>query len=833
MIKIQLLKKYITNFVIIIFTFSSFCHISFANSKLANAEINDNLIAPLMWNLKHFNEHFVGRKEFLKNMHDYFFTQENNLLVVSGEGGSGKADVIQRFVEQHQETYNIVWWFDVKGNLKEQYRNFALEWNRIVYDDPRKNLLQINFEHLNEDELIEQVNDRLRITKLNWLIVLDKVQETADALKYTPKKSDRKSSGHIIISTKNSTIHENVMHLGPLKREESIELLLKLTGSDDRSQANLLAATLDDSPIAVSRAGLFIATYPAINMKEYNRLFKNDRHKLWEAEKQLQSQRVKFNSYKATVYSTKIRNIEEVRKESALAYELLGIISFLDNKHISENLLKEYFKQTHNKENNNIEFTNALSLLMKYSLLNRENSLNHKRTTTRIEENEKAGRTEKDIFYETSELTQLIMQDLLHDKEKKHYLEDLSLIFNQILLDNPHYLNEQIDSPHIISHIKALNKHAYELKLYDNRVFNLYLLELEHNIYNITDNKEIENLINKIEEVSKNLSEPDNTLMLKYALLKSEFLGSKADYTTSIKEALTAYEISKKLENIKPEEKLMTYNRLARLYNVLGNTSEALKYADLSKKVVEQEENYSLNPRLNDYRQDSYRIAAKIYVDYGELDQALKYAVISTKEVALDNDSRMPLSDISANLILIDILIRLERLEEAKQKLESLKKAINHSLPKEHIYQANIMSYSCYVDALLGNIKIDQAIKENFAAQNLHKKLLGESYHKNRHVFMNHRFLGELYEKQGNVLKAEEEYSTGLKILTNIYNNDEAVTDDLSYFHAKLAIVNLKLQQPDTALKHLNTHHKIFGKKHKRSVQLVRYFIANKVNIGM
>lgn len=514
---------------------------------------------------------------------------------------------------------------------------------------------------------------------------------------------------------------------------------------------------------------------------------------------------------------------------------MLGIISFLDNKHISENILKEYFKQKYNKDNN-IEFTNALSLLMKYSLLNREKGLNHKTTTSKIEKNENAGKTEKDIFYETSELTQLIMQDLPSDKDKKHYLEDLTLIFNKLLLDNsPHYLNEKIDSAqaHIISHIKALNMHAYELKLYDNKVFNLYLLELEHSIYNITSNKEIENLINKIEEVSKNISEPDNTLMLKYTLLKSEFLGSKADYTTSIQEALSAYELSKKAENIKPEEKLMIYNRLARLNNVIGNTSEALKYADLSKKIVEQKENNNLTQKLNDCRQDFYRIAAKIYVDYGDLDQALKYAIISTKEVALDNDSKIPLSDISANLILIDILIRLDHLKEAKQKLELLKKTINHSLPKEHIYQANIKSYISYVDALLGNIKIDQAIQENLAAQNLHKKLLGENYYKNRHVFVNHRFLGEFYEKQENYLKAEEEYSTGLKILTNIYNNDEAVTDDLSYFYTKLAIINVKLQQPTAALKYLNTHHKIFGKKHSRSLQLVRYFVANKVDIGI
>lgn len=377
---IKIISKYLSKIILIIFTSIYLNQISLATDN-TNSVNKDGLTAPLMWNLKHFNEHFVGRKEFLQNMHQFFFEQKNNLLVISGEGGSGKAEVIQRYAEQHQSTYNIVWWLDVRGDLKEQYRNFALEWNRIVYDDPRKNLLQINLDHLSEDELIEQVNDRLRITELNWLIILDKVQETADSIKYSPKKPNNKSYGHIIISTKNSTIHDHVMHLDNLEREESIELLLKLTGEEDKTQANLLATTLDDNPLAVSRAGLFIASYTAINMEEYNRLFTTDRQKLWDAENQLSKQRTKFNSYKATVFSTKARNIDEIKKESVIAYEFLAIISFLDHKNIPEIILKEYFKTKHNKDLSDIDFNNALSALMKYSLLNRSNNSSNDSST--------------------------------------------------------------------------------------------------------------------------------------------------------------------------------------------------------------------------------------------------------------------------------------------------------------------------------------------------------------------------------------------------------------------------------------------------------------------
>lgn len=94
--------------------------------------------------------------------------------------------------------------------------------------------------------------------------------------------------------------------------------------------------------------------------------------------------------------------------------------------------------------------------------------------------------------------------------------------------------------------------------------------------------------------------------------------------------------------------------------------------------------------------------------------------------------------------------------------------------------------------------------------------------------------LAEIYEKKNNNLKAENEYSTGLKIITNIYDNrSDAKTDDLSYFYTKLAIISVKLQKLEEALKHLRTHRQIFCKKHPRSLQLMEYFGDNKVDVGM
>jgi hypothetical protein len=165
------------------------------------------------------------------------------------------------------------------------------------------------------------------------------------------------------------------------------------------------------------------------------------------------------------------------------------------------------------------------------------------------------------------------------------------------------------------------------------------------------------------------------------------------------------------------------------------------------------------------------------------------------------------------------------------QKLEILEPLSEDSLPSDNSYKTNITTYNTYVGALLGK-NLDQAIQFSIANQEVLKKSLGEvSYYKSRHVFMSYKFLGEIYEKQGDNIKAEQEYSIGLKILTNIYGqSSNAVTDDLSDIYNKLAIINLKLKRSTKAIEYLKLHQQVFGYKHPRSVKLIGSFVKKNID---
>lgn len=813
MIKSKLLEKFIKNlsgFVVVILLLISVR--TFADSPSF----------PLISNLKNASEYFVGREKFLKDMHEFLFEhKKHHALVISGCAGAGKTQVITRYAELHKVNYEIIWWFDVNKDLDRQYRNFAKAWNRLVdkhYKDiAEQNFLQINLES-GADHIVEEVHDRLKHTKLSWLIIIDSVKDSAIAIRDFPKHNNQ-GSGHIIISTQNSALHANVMRLTTLSREESIELLLKVTGENDINKANSLADTLGDYPLAVSAAGNFIAANSALNMDEYNRLFKTKRQELWEAENQLEMKRNELRGYKSTISTYFSMSINQIKKESALAYELFAIVSFLDSDNIPEDLLLQYVKENYGQDSIDIGFKNALSTLLKQSLLIR--NYKNQKLINEVTNNNKP-------LFTTYEMMQLSMQDLLTLEEKQLYLNKTIIAANKFLSRNIYQLTNFLSEySYFTAHIAALTKHAVDLELYNNDVLQLSLRELEYNLSSLGNNQKAEELISRVEKVSQHVSNQDNLSMLRFALMKSAFQGGNGNYEASLKEALYAYGLSKiSLEDVSPDDKLMIYNRLARLYNITGNNVDAFKFAELGRKILDN------TSTLRGHRQDFYRIMVKIYVDSGDFAKALEYSELTA--VKLDSQKISPLSDISAHLINADILIRLGKYSQAMQKLNLLSQVISNSLPAEHLYKANIMTYISYVQTTLGLINAKQAIQTILAAQAMYKKLIGEAgYYKHRHVFMSYRFLGEIYERQKNYLKAEEEYSVGLKIISNIYGSTEqAKTDDLSNFYCQLAVVNIKLQRQKAALKYYDLHNQVFELNHPKSIKLMEYFVDNDVDLG-
>ncbi len=817
------LFQYIYQFLFISLLFFCINHECLANNSVT-PKSNDDITAPLIWNLRHFNEHFVGRKEFLKNMHGHFFEGKNNLLVVSGGSGSGKAAVIQRYAEQHQATYNIAWWFDIKQDLKEQYRNFALEWDRIVYDDPNKHLLEIKVENLSEDELINQVNDRLRITKLNWLIVLDNIQEIADIQKYIPKKSSNQGYGHIIILTKNSTIHDNVMRLDKLDREESIELIIKTTGKNDRTQANALAETLEDNPLAIARAGLFIASYDLNTIEEYNQLFKNDRQKIWQAEKQLQNQRIKYKSYKSTLLTSNAKNIEETKKESNLAYELLSIIALINNEDISEDILGAYYKFKYNKDSNDIDFKSAISVLLKNSIVYRYNDLNYSY------KNLKEG---KESFLTTNKLTQLTLQDLQETKEKLFYINATVAAVNHLIPAGSYSSTGFIlQNPYILAHILKSLHFANEVNLHNNETLKLQLHLLGYYLYGRRDDQKAEQLITLIDQQIKSIQEIDDLLKVRLAIFKSAFLDkAKRDHENSFKQITLAHDLAKKQINPPIEESFLIYRRLAKCYNSINDSESAGKYVALAKQFFDQ------NSELQVYQKTMYKILIKIALDKNDYTKALEYSNIYIANLDKKKDSKQLTSkDISIYLQHVDILIRLKQYEEAQSILEWILKLDDDLFPTfKAAYKPNAVIYHTYINMLSNKNATKDQINTMLEAQQTLKNTFGEKrYYKSLYAYRHHLFLGEMYELLDNHKQAEEEYFTGYQTLINFYNNTSkastTTTDDFSETISKLAIINVKLEKPREALGYLRMHREMFGKKHQRSLRLVRYFVENKVS---
>lgn len=823
---LSLLFKYLSSFVkFIIFSFA-FVHVVHANQSF-----------PVMWNLQNSDEYFIGRTEFLKSMHEYLF-EKDNCLIISGLPGFGQTQVIKRYAELNKENYDIVWRFDASKNLSEQYINFAKRWNKVIKkyykDDSEQNLLHINLDLINTDIIEEQVHYRLKVTKLNWLIIFDNVSNYSDILSNLPKKYNSNGYGHLIISATNAASYsaaKNVMILDKLKREESVELLLKTTGEIDHVNANLLAETLQDHPLAVARAGSFIEFYKSISIAEYNRLFLTERKKLWEKEKQFITQD-NNNSYKINVFTTLSLIIDAVKKESPMAYDLLTMIAFVDCKNIPETLLLQYIRSNYNKEYNylDFDFKDALSVLLKYSLITR--NFPNKNTET--------NKLRKETLFTVHGLTQLVIQDLLNEEEKRFYLNRSIVAINNLLPNNIHLLMKSLSKAFYVKpHINILSKHAKDLKLYNSEVMQLELRLLEYNLSGIRNDKEVEGLINRVEHINKKIQKINQDqktfLKIRLAIMKSAFFAwVKAEYLPALKEALYAYDLIKTLSSPYHynDEYLMIYNRLARLYSVIGDNTNAFKYAYLGKEIIDNNSN-----NLLEYKNDFLKILVKVYIDKGDYHQALEYSNLALNK--LDYNSaigEVSLGDIAAYLINADILIRMERYEEAMQKVRLLNDIAKKFLPNEHsLYKAHIMSFYGYLSALLElENNLEQNIYKLISSQKTLKELLGEeNYYKNCNVYLGHKFLGELYEKQGNNLRARQEYSIGLKILANTYiSADDVATDDLSDLYCKLAIINLKLGLPSKAIDYIDSHYHIFGLDHPRSIKITEYLTDNNVELG-
>ncbi|HTA36688.1 MAG TPA: TIR domain-containing protein, partial [Solirubrobacteraceae bacterium] len=216
---------------------------------------------PPIWNVPVATRTFEGRGQALTNLR-HGLGEDGRAAVmqtraVHGLGGVGKTQLAVRFAHEHRGAYDVAWWIraEQEATRLADYGALAVELG----------LAEAATGDLN-DQVLAVKTWLERSTR--WLLIFDNAPDP-DAV--APLLPDGQA-GHVLITSRR---HANWRSLGALpvqldvwERTESIDYLIRSTGSEDRASADRVAELLGDLPLALSQAAAY-TNERAITLETY------------------------------------------------------------------------------------------------------------------------------------------------------------------------------------------------------------------------------------------------------------------------------------------------------------------------------------------------------------------------------------------------------------------------------------------------------------------------------------------------------------------------------------------------------------------------------------
>ena len=280
-------------------------------------------LLPPVWNVSHHrNPNFTGREDILSELGLALTSGEPAAWkqALTGMGGVGKTQLAVEHIYRHKPDYKVIWWIhsDEPAAMAADYASLAAS-----LDLPEK-------DSIDQSETARAVKRWLEHNS-GWLLIFDNANDQRAIRDYIPLGG----AGHIIITSRNPD-WGSVAGLLPVKkfdRADSIKFLCKRTGQDDRGAADALADELGDLPLALEQAGAYIKA-TGIRLSDYQELFRSRRKELWADESPPPD-------YLSTVATTWSLAMDDVRKESEGAADLLNLCAFLAPDEIPLEMLGE------------------------------------------------------------------------------------------------------------------------------------------------------------------------------------------------------------------------------------------------------------------------------------------------------------------------------------------------------------------------------------------------------------------------------------------------------------------------------------------------------------
>lgn len=741
------------------------------------------------------NALYVKRDRLTKQIEMALSAKENlGPVTLVGMAGIGKTQLAREYAQNYGGNYNIVWWMDGNQELLPQLRELGQKLNSF------KGCPMPNLKERSHRKWIEEISACCGHYFPRVLFVIDDVKDKDSTQQITEELTEKLKNVRILLTSRNQFMEGKLMTLRSFTREESIEYLKTLLPQVPYHSLGALAKKLNDYPLALSQATSYIKALPSLTVEEYIVLYDEKRKTLWEKEELLNASEL----YHQTVATTFTLLLDQLQKTHPQALEILKLTSFLGSQDIPKRFLKRWVID--HKSYDEFEFHEALSVLLKTSLFDLS-----KRINTDV----------KDEKYSIHSTLHEFVRDQLSKKDQKKYLgEAASLLLSYLQGSSYHLWKNLFHDRFLEFHLKFLLNTAESYKMKSNDLLNLKLKYINFLFFFNSDYQNTKEKIQELEPVI--LNNPTFPLLDKARFLI--ILGNAATLQKSYDDAILiseqAEQILSTINKLEAKEDLffLLVNNLMDFYNTKGN----LKKAEEAGKKAEL-----LLPHIRSpfFLTLYYFMHSLLFLNKGDYVPALGSVEMAIQKCS---DAEFPEHfHIFTKIIKAEILARSGQLEEALRLVNHNVKEFKKNYPNESNFKPLRMdAVRSYIYLKQGQLEEASTLIRN-TIQGL--DTLFKKDDENPVQGFSHIILGEIYEKQGNLLSALKEYRQAEEIYTHIFKTIEV--DDVSYLYRNLVVLGEKMKDDFLSQEYVELLMNHFGLDHPKTIESLQYLDEHKVSV--